>query len=125
MFRFNMHSEAFFGAFIIARLAKIPLPLLMVGFCVVVQIFKKFCLVVTFFTRICDSKVNARVYLKFISFIEFFIAFIAREYWPWIVQMYISNVFLEGMLFTKSSVAMIASVLQAFMDTLYVPFQIR
>ena len=48
MFRFNMHSEAFFGAFIIARLAKIPLPLLMVGFCVVVQIFKKFCLVVTF-----------------------------------------------------------------------------
>ena len=119
-----MHSEASFGAFIIARLAKIPFLLLMVGFRVVVQIFKKFCLVVTFFTRICDSKVNAGVYLKFISFIEFFIAFIAREYWPWIVQMYISNVFLEGSLFTKKSIAVFASVLQALMDTLYVPFQI-
>ena len=61
MFRFNMHSETFFGAFIITRLAKIQCLLLMVGFCVSVQIFKKISLVITFFTRIRDSKVSTGV----------------------------------------------------------------
>ena len=54
----------------------------------------------------------------------FIITIIAREYWPWFVQMYISNVFLEGMFFTKKLIAMFAIVLHTLMDTLYVPFQI-
>ena len=67
---------------------------------------------------------NTGVHLKLISVIEFFIAFIAREFGPWFVHMYVSNVFLEVSLFTVNPIAMFASVLQALMDTLYVPFQI-
>ena len=96
----------------------------MVGFCVSVQIFKKICLVITFFTRIRDSKVSTGVPPLSFSGIELFFAFLAREYWPWIVQMYKSSVFLELMLFTKNPIAMFASVLQVLMDTLYVSFQI-
>ena len=67
---------------------------------------------------------NTGVHLKLISVIEVFIALIAREFGPWLVQMYVSNVFLEVSLFTVNPIAMFASVLQALMDTLYVPFQI-
>ena len=67
---------------------------------------------------------NTGVHLKLMSVMEFFIALIAREFGPWLVQMYVSNVFFEVSLFTINPIAMFASVLQALMDTLYVPFQI-
>ena len=44
----------------------------------------------------------AHVLLKFMCVIEFFLAFIAGEFVPWVVQMYKTNVFLETMLFTKN-----------------------
>jgi len=65
MFRFNMHSESLFGAFIITRLAKMSFLLLMSSFHVLLQVCLKVCLVIPFFTRICDSKVNSGVHLKF------------------------------------------------------------
>ena len=60
---------------------------------------------------------NISVRLKSASGTELFSAFIARVYWPWIIQMYKIDVFLEDLLFTKNTIAMFASVLQALMDT--------
>ena len=66
----------------------------------------------------------AHVLLKFMCVIEFFLAFIAGEFVPWVVQMYKTNVFLETMLFTKNLITISASILQALVDTLDVLFQI-
>ena len=111
MFRLNMHSEALFGAFIIARLTKMPYLLLMMGFCVAVQTCRNFCLVITFVARICDSKVNTGVISMSTSAVGFFFAVIAREFGPWLVHVYKANVFLERMLSSKNPIAMLTSVL--------------
>ena len=59
------------------------------------------------------------------SAIKFFLALIAREFGPWLVQMYKTNVSLETRLVSKNPIAMFTSVLQPLVDTLYVLFQIR
>ena len=60
---------------------------------------------------------NTSVRFKSVSGTELFSAFIARVYWLWIIQMNKIDVFLEDLLFTKNTIAMFASVLQALMDT--------
>ena len=64
------------------------------------------------------------VHPESISSIEFFFAVVAREFAPWLVQMFKINVFLEFSLFTISPIAILASVFQTLVDTLYVLFQI-
>ena len=56
--------------------------------------------------------------------IEIFFAFTTREQLSRIVQMHIRNVSLKISIVTKNPIAMSASVCEALMHTLYVPFQI-